>query len=60
MKLIQKVHRRQHVRHVIANKIQLALTVLQELEDKRAVPRELIKRAVRDLRAVMEWVDGEG
>ena len=60
MKLVQKVHRRQRVRHVVANKLQLALTVLGELEDKRTVPPKLIKRAIKDLRAVMRFVDGEG
>jgi len=56
-RLVQKVHRRQRVRHVVANKLQLALIVLQELEDGRVVPRRLAERAIKDLEAVMRFVD---
>ena len=56
-KLIARVHRRQTVRHVVANKIQLALIVLRELEEGRVVPRRLAERAIKDLRAVMRFVD---
>ena len=58
-KVVARVHRRQATRHVVANKLQLALTVLRELEDGRVVPRQLAERAIKDLRAVMRWVDRE-
>ena len=60
MKFVQKIHRRQRTRHVIANKLQLALTVLRELEDGRVVPRKLAEKAIKDLEAVIEWVDDSG
>lgn len=56
-KLVAKVHRRQAVRHVVANKLQLALTVLRELEEGRLVPRRLVERAVRDMEAVIGFID---
>lgn len=59
-KLVARVHRRQAVRHVVANKLQLALTVLRELEEGRVVPRSLAERAIKDLRAVMRFVDVDG
>ena len=59
-RLVARVHSRQRVRHVVANKLQLALIVLRELEDERAVPPELIQRAIKDLEAVMRFVDEKG
>lgn len=56
-KLPEKVHRSQGIRHVVANKLQLTLTILQELKEKRAVPRKLVDRAIGDLKAVMRFVD---
>jgi hypothetical protein len=56
-KLVQKVHRRQRVRHVVANKLQLALLALQELRDGRIVAPRLIKRAVFDLRVILRFLD---
>ena len=56
-KLVTKIHHRQGVRHVVANKVQLALTILKELESERAVEPRLIKRAVRDLEAIVKFMD---
>ena len=58
-KLVARVHRRQATRHVVANKLQLALTVLQELEDDRLVEPRLVKRAIRDLQEIVKWLDGK-
>ena len=56
-KLVTRVHRRQAVRHVVANKVQLALTILKELESERAVEPRLIKRAILDLRVILRFLD---
>ena len=56
-KLVQKIHRRQRLRHVTANKLTAALTVLRELRDSRSVSPRLLERAIRDLEALMAWVD---
>ena len=56
-KLVVRVHRRQRVRHVVANKVQLALTILKELESERAVEPRLIKRAILDLCAILRFLD---
>lgn len=56
-KLVARIHRRQGVRHVVANKVQLALTILKELESERTVEPRLIKRAVRDLEAIVKFMN---
>lgn len=57
MTLVQKVRRKQRLRHVAANKLTAALTVLRELRDSRTVSPRLVERAIRDLEALMAWVD---
>ena len=57
-KLVAQIHRRQRVRHVVANKIQLALTILKELESERAVEPRLMKRAIRDLEEIVRALGG--
>ena len=54
MKLVQKVHRRQRNRHLVANKLTAALTALRHLRDGGLVSQKLIERAIRDLEAIME------
>ncbi len=56
-KLVARVQRRQRVRHVVANKLQLALLALQELREGRVVAPKLIKRAVFDLRVILRFLD---
>jgi len=56
-KLVARVHRRQATRHVVANKIQLALVVLREFEEGRIVPRRLAERAIADLEAIVKFLD---
>ena len=56
-KLVREVHRRQATRHVIANKLQLALTVLRELENEKVVQPKLIKRAAFDLKVILRFLD---
>jgi hypothetical protein len=56
-KLVERVHRRQAVRHVVANKVQLALTILKELELEHAVEPRLIKRAIKDLKAIVKYLN---
>ena len=57
MKLVQKVHRRQRNRHLVANKLTAALTALRHLRDGGLVSQRLIERAIYDLEAIMEFVD---
>lgn len=57
MNEVEKVHRRQRTRHLVANKLQLALTALRHLRDGGLVSRKLIERAIDDLEAIMELVD---
>ena len=53
----RRVARAQELRHVIANKLTLPLTVLRELNQGRAVPPRLLERAIKELEAIMTWVD---
>ena len=55
--IVQQIHHRQRLRHVAANKLTAALTVLRELQDSRTVSPRLVKQAIRDLEALMAWVD---
>ena len=57
MNLVEKVHRQQRTRHFVANKITPALTVLRDLQDGKPVSPKLLKAAIVDLQALMEWVD---
>ncbi len=57
MKLVEKVHRKQSTRHLVANKLTAALTTLRHLRDGRLVSQRLIERAIRDLEAIMGSVD---
>ena len=56
-RVLTRIHKKQRVQHVVANKVQLALTILKELESERAVEPRLIKRAVRDLEAIVSYVN---
>ena len=60
MKLVQKIHERQRLRHITANKLTAALIVLRYLRDGKPVSPRLIERAIHDLEAMMEWVDRRG
>ena len=55
--VVRRVARAQQLRHVVANKLTLPLTVLRELHEGRAVPPRLLARAIQDLEAIMAWVD---
>ena len=55
--IVQQIHHKQRLRHVTANKLTAALTVLRELRDSRSVSPRLLERAIRDLEALMAWVD---
>ena len=57
MKLVQKVHKRQRTRHLVANKLTAALTALLHLRDGGLVSQRLIERAIQDLEAIMESAD---
>lgn len=60
MNQVQKVHRAQRTRHLVANKLTAALTVLRHLKDGGLVGQKLLERAIRDLEAIMELVDRRG
>lgn len=58
--IVQQVHRRQRLRHIAANKLTAALTVLRHLRDGQAVSPKLVERAIRDLEALMRRADKKG
>ena len=60
MNQVQKVHKQQQTRHLVANKLTAALTALRHLRDGGLVGQKLIERAIHDLEAVMAWVDRKG
>ena len=55
--ILQRVARTQRLRHLIANKLTLPLTVLRELRAGRAVEPRVVAQAIRDLDALMTFVD---
>jgi len=55
--LVEKVHQEQQLRHVLANKLTLALTVLRQLEDGKPVGQDTLRRARRDLDTAIKLVD---
>jgi N-acetylglucosamine kinase-like BadF-type ATPase len=55
--IVQQIHRRQRLRHIAANKLTAALTVLRHLQEGKPVSPKLLERAIRDLEALMERVD---
>ncbi len=55
--IVPQIHRKQRLRHLAANKLTAALTVLRELRDSRSVTPRLVERAISDLEALMAWVD---
>ena len=57
MRLVRKVHRARRLRPVAANKLTAALTMLRELRNNRPINSRLIERAIRNLEALMVWVD---
>ncbi len=54
---LEKIHQSQLSRHVVANKITLPLTILGELSEGRSVNLALIKRAFRDLKAIVQFLE---
>ena len=58
-KLVSRVHRRQRVRHLAANKLTAALIALRHIEEGKEVPKQLIEIAIRDLRLVLAYLDKE-
>ena len=55
--LVRRVARAQPLRHMVANKVTLPLTVLREQHAGRAVAPGALALAIRDLEALMAWVD---
>jgi len=58
MNLVEKVHRKQRTRHLVANKLTAALVVLRHIRDGELVSQKLIERAICDLEAIMKLVEG--
>jgi len=54
---LDKIHQSQLLRHVVANKITLPMTVLGEFSEGRSVDTALIERAIRDLKAIIQFVE---
>ena len=57
--IVRRVARAQRLRHVVANKLTLPLTVLRELRDGRPVERRVIEKAVQELEALIASVDAQ-
>ena len=57
--IVQQIHRRQRLRHIVANKLTPALTVLRYLREGKLVSPKLLEQAILDLEALMELVDRE-
>lgn len=57
--LIRRVHKTQKLRHVAANKLTPALTVLRHLQEHRSANPELIRRAIQGIQVVMRRLDTE-
>ena len=54
---LEKIHQSQLLRHVVANKITLPMTVLGELSEGKSVDVALIEQAIRDLKAIIKFVE---
>ena len=57
MRITNRVHKKQRLRHVVANKLMLPLTVLREIQDGRLVGTRLLSQASRDLKAIEKFVE---
>ena len=57
--LVQKIHRRQQLRHIVANKLTAALTALRYVQEGQSISPKFLERAICDLEALMELVDKE-
>ena len=55
--VVRRVARQQWLRHLVANKLTLPLTVLRELRAGRPVEPRVVAQAIRDLDALMASVD---
>ena len=57
--IVRRVARTQRLRHLVANKLTLPLTVLRELHEGRSVEPRLLAKAIRDLDTLMASVDAQ-
>lgn len=57
--VLRHVARAQQLRHLVANKLTLPLTVLRELQAGRSVEPRVVAQAIRDLDALMASVDAQ-
>ena len=55
--IVRRVARAQRLRHVVANKLTLPLTVLRELRDGRPVEPRVIEKAVQELESLIASLD---
>ena len=55
--IVRRVARRQQLRHIVANKVTLSLTVLGELRDGRPVEPHVIARAISDIETLVASID---
>ena len=55
--VVRRVARRQQLRHIVANKVTLPLTVLRELHEGRAVESRVVARAIQDLETLVASID---
>jgi len=55
--LVEKVHQDQAVRHVLANRLSLPLTMLSQLEAGKLVPPQTLRRAIAELKEAVRMFD---
>ncbi len=55
--LVERIHNKQQLGHILANKLTLPLTVLQELDAGRAVAPTIIRKAIRAMQQAIALVD---
>ncbi len=55
--LVERVHKKQGLRHILANKLTLPLTVLQELDAGHTVDPATIRKAIRAMQQAIALVD---
>ena len=55
--VVRRVARRQQLRHLVANKVTLPLTVLRELRGGRTVETRVVTQTIRDMETLVASID---
>lgn len=57
MGLVQELQETQRLRHVVANKVTLPLTILRSLQEGQPLSPHLLDKAIHDLQALVQAVE---